>query len=98
MQVALTTTQDLGPTIKRLHRSHRYLCAIQSPVTQKVAVYASETQATDALMAARTDFPHGTVLGEYEYLSKEAIESLLRTHADPMAQGMRHLGRIIAPA
>lgn len=98
MQVALIAQAELGSTIKRLHRSHRYLCAIQSPVTERVAVYASETQGVDALTEARTDYPHGVVLGEYEYLSQDAIAALLAVHADPRAEGMRHLGRVIAPA
>jgi hypothetical protein len=95
MQIAIAANPaELAAAVRRFHKDHRFLCAIENPVTKKIALYASNSAAVDALIEARTDFPKGEVVGEYEYLSNAAIAALAATRGNPVAQALRHLGTV----
>lgn len=94
MRLAICSTfDDLAQAVRRFHKDHRFLCAI-TRLDDSIALYGANTQAVDALIAAREDYPKGTVVGEYEYLSPETIKALRNPHSrDPIAQAMKHLGQ-----
>lgn len=95
--LATLPPHELGPAIARFARSHRYLCAVET--LSKVHIYASSTAQVDARIEALTDHPSALVVGEYEFLPKEAVSALKAAlPQDPIASALRSLGKQDDPA
>lgn len=96
MQLAQVPAHDLAAAVARHHKEHRFLAAIENPLTGRIALYGTNTAQVDALIEAKTDYPKGEIRGQWEYLAPEFIREL-RTNAlrrDPVAAALKHLGQI----
>jgi len=85
-------TPDLALAVKRFHKEHRFLCAMQKP-DGPIHLYGSN-EPMQALIEARTDHPLGTVIGEYEYLPMENLHALAAQAQDPLSRALRSLGEV----
>lgn len=93
MQIATVSDPlELARTISRLYKDHKFLCAIEKPFGG-IAIYATDTSAVETLIQARTDYPKGEIVGEYQYLSPEFLRALRQgtLTGDPVAEAFRNL-------